>query len=553
MAGLKNNPKRNPGEVAELRARLDAAEDALRAIRSGQVDAVVVSGSTGQQQVFPLTGAENAYRIFVEAMTEGAVTLAYDGAIVYCNRSFAEMMRVPGERLIGTSIFRFVPDAERATLDGMLARAQQAPAKAELQLRNEDGEYRPVFVSVRSFQEFGARALCMVVTDLTEQKRQERIVAAGKLARTILEQALEAIAVCDEQGRVILASNALHDLCDCNPLFQPFDSVLALELPRSGGNAGDGERRRFTIREVLDGRSYRSVDVLLRRPSGELAHLLLGAARVKFPGAADNVGCVVTLYNIEERKRAEEALRHSERLAATGRLAATIAHEINNPLEGVTNLLYLIEQTPGLDPQVLDYANMAQSELLRVGRITKQTLAFHRESSAPVIIDLAELIESVVYLYERKMKDKAIELALDVTFRGRLSGFPTELRQVLVNLFENAVEASPHGGRLRLRAYPSREWNNSRLPGVRIVIADRGIGIAREQYARIFDPFFTTKGEKGTGLGLWVTQSIVQKHGGSVRLRSSTRPERNGTVFSVFLPVPAEGTTATADRTTSAA
>ncbi len=551
MAGLKNNSRRNTEEVAELRARLDAAEEALRAIRDGQVDALVVSGSGGREQVFPIAGAENAYRIFVEAMTEGAVTLAFDGAIAYCNRSFAELIRIPADRLIGMSVFRFVPDAERPTLDGLLSRAQQSPAKAELQFRNDDGEYVPVFVSVRSFQEFGARALCMVVTDLTEQKRQERIVAAGKLARAILEQALEAIAVCDERGRIVLASNALHELCDCNPLFQPFDTVLALEVSPARAAAPAGGAARFSVRDVLQGRSYRSVDVLLRRPSGELAHLLLSAGRVKLPGAAE--ACVVTLFNIEERKRAEEALRHSERLAATGRLAATIAHEINNPLEGVTNLLYLIARAPGLDPQVLDYANMAQSELLRVGRITKQTLAFHRESAAPVLIDLRELIESVVYLYERKMKDKAIQLSQDVTFRGRLKGFPTELRQVLVNLFENAVEASPPGGRLRIRAYPSREWNNSRAPGVRIVIADDGPGIPRDQYARIFDPFYTTKGEKGTGLGLWVTQSIVHKHGGSIRLRSSTGPKRSGTVFSVFLPVPAEATAESADGSISAA
>ena len=520
-------------EVQDLRRQLQAAQETLVAIQSGAVDAVVVS-SPGGDRLYTLTGAEHAYRIFVEAMNEGAATVSSDGTILYCNRCFAEMVRKPLDELIGTPILDLVPAVESKAFEALLRKSLESSGKAETSLCAAGGELIPVYISLRSFEEFGSRALGMVVTDLREQRRNQEMLAAGKLARLIMGQATEIIAVCDTEGRVIQASNALEQTCGTNPLFQPFDSILPLDLHIPGSEAPP---RRFRVADLFAGHSFRGVEVSYQVPQADRRHFLLSAAPVLLEGSP--AGCVITLFDIDERKRVEESLRRSEKLAATGRLAATIAHEINNPLEAVTNLLYLIETVPGLDREALNYANAAQEQLARVAHITRQTLAFYRESRQPQPVRLKEITDSILSLYRGKAQLKNIQVLEDLRFEGEIRGFPNQVAQVISNLFLNALEACPADGKIWVKLYPSREWSNSRKPGVRVVIADNGPGVAPRDRARLFDAFFTTKGEKGTGLGLWVSQGIVARHRGSLRFRSSVRPQHSGTVFSVFLPLPA--------------
>ena len=534
-------PKKAKGQqsqVSRLKERLSVAEDALAAIRDGKVDAVLVSNAAGDRML-TLSGAENGYRVFVEAMSEGAVTIATDGSIVYCNRGFAQMLERPLDQVIGSAFLELVAPDHHDTFKAMLNRSLDAAGRAEIALVAADGTEVPVFVSITSFEEYGSRALCMVVTDLREQKRHQEVVATGKLTRMLVDQALEGIAICDATGRIILASRALHKLCGCNPLFQPLDSVLKLEY--SGGDAPTS-----ILPEILRGRRYHACEVIASPAAGgESCHMLLSAGPMNLPDATSH-GFVITLFDIEERKRAEEALRQSERLAATGRLAATIAHEINNPLEAITNLLFLSVNARNVPADVAEYLRMAQSELTRVTHITRQTLTFHRHSQHPEQVQIADLLDSVMFLYARRATDKHIEIAREIEFTGTIMGYAAELRQVLSNLFSNALEASPVGGRLRIRVYHSHEYCNSNKPGVRIVIGDNGSGIPKVHLHHIFDPFYTTKGEKGSGLGLWVTQGIIAKHHGYIRLRSSTLPQRSGTVFSVFLPFAEEESIAAA-------
>ena len=500
----------------------------MAAIRSGRVDALVFGDGAGSQ-VFTLSGSENAYRLFVESMSEGAATIAGDGTILYCNRALAVLSGLPMERIIGTDVQKLLPPEEREIFNAAFEMARHSAAKVELHLA-ADTRRVPVLISLRAFSEFGARATCMVVTDLTEQKRHEELVSTGELARTILEQSAQAIAVCDTHGRIILASNVLNELCGRNPILQHFDELLPLQLQVDGLGT-----EHFSVSAVLAGRSFRGAEVSLRRPDGESRLFLLSANSLPLPSNGES-GCVVTLFDIQERKRSEEALRKSERLAATGRLAAVIAHEINNPLESVTNLLYLIHSDSSLGAKLAQYVEVAQSELSRVAHITKQTLAFHRESSEPAAMEVPAFVESIAYLFAPELQSKEIELIRDIRYFGEVRGYPSELRQVLANILANALEAIGHRGRVWLRVYRGIEHGETRREGLRIVVADTGPGIPRDDVHRIFEPFYTTKGEKGTGLGLWVSQGIVQKHDGSIRVWSSTRPNRCGTVFSVFLP-----------------
>lgn len=521
-----NRGNKQSAHIQKLKSRLGAAEETLAAIRDGRVDALVVSGPAGDRMV-TLPGSETGYRVFVEAMSEGAATVGEDGTILYCNSGFAALVGRPLETVIGSHFASLVAPADMARCSALLALPDGGPGRAEIALLGPDSREIPTFLSVTRFEEHGSRALCVVVTDLREQKRQEEVLAAAKLAQLLTEQAMEPTAVCDARGRIILANAAMNAICGCNVLFRQIGDVLQMRF--------NGGRPPMDVApEIISGKRFRSTEIVVTC-GREARHMLLSAGTMAVPGESAR-GFVITLFDIEERKRAEEALRESEKLAETGRLAATIAHEINNPLESITNLLYLISILPAVPETVAEYTRLAQAELERVSRITRQTLAFHRQSDQPEPVRLGELVDSVIFLYSRPAIAKHIEISREVRFSGEIMGYPGELRQLLSNLFANALEACPTGGRLRVRVYEGREFHNSSNPGVRIVIGDTGSGIAPEFFSRIFEPFFTTKGAKGSGLGLWVTQGIVAKHHGFIHMRSSTQAPRNGTVFSIFLP-----------------
>ncbi len=272
----------------------------------------------------------------------------------------------------------------------------------------------------------------------------------------------------------------------------------------------------------------------LRCKDGTTKHVLIHSNGLWREGVFVHTRCFVR--DVSEQKRMEEALRRSERLAATGRLAASIAHEINNPLESLTNLFYLIQSQAQLDETARFYAGLADKELRRIAHITRQMLGFYRESTRPTPVSVAEILDSVLEAYAGKLQSRAIEVKKRYLSGGVVEGFPFELRQLFANLVGNAIEASAEHGMIRLHLRESSDWNQKDRRGVGVSIADSGFGIPRECSARVFEPFFTTKGESGTGLGLWVCRGIVQKHEGTIRFRSSTRPHRSGTVFSVFLP-----------------
>jgi len=237
-----------------------------------------------------------------------------------------------------------------------------------------------------------------------------------------------------------------------------------------------------------------------------------------------------------ELERAADVLRENQKLLTLGRLAASIAHEINNPLESITNLLYLMEIDRSSPAKSGEYLKLAQRELNRVVDISKQTLSFSRETSTPVRLQLAELVEEVLVLYGRKIADKDLRVVREYESSAAITAFPGEMRQVLSNLITNAIEASTKRGTLTLRIRDTRKWSDSGVRGLRFSIADNGSGIPPDARRRLGEPFFTTKGHAGTGLGLWVTRSILSRYGGNLQLRSSTSAERHGTVFSIFLP-----------------
>jgi signal transduction histidine kinase len=246
------------------------------------------------------------------------------------------------------------------------------------------------------------------------------------------------------------------------------------------------------------------------------------------------LGGVAVNTDVTQIQHQEEALRRSEKLAAVGQLASSIAHEINNPLESITNLLYLVRHSDSME-DIQQYARIAQEELARVTEITLQTLRFHRQQTKAVAMDVGELLRTVISLYTGRLMVRNVSVELKLIEAPLVVCLEGEIRQVVNNLVRNALDAMSVGGRLLVRLHSECHPRTRRM-GVRLTVADTGEGIRPDIRARLFEPFQTTKEQTGTGLGLWVSKGIVEKHGGHIRMRSR-RDKQHGTVFAVWLPV----------------
>ena len=263
-------------------------------------------------------------------------------------------------------------------------------------------------------------------------------------------------------------------------------------------------------------------------------HWIVASGRVLFAPDNQPATMIGVTLDVTERHTAMEMLLRTEKLAAVGRLSSSIAHEINNPLESVTNLLYLARESTA-DKEAREYLDTAERELRRVADITSQTLRFHKQQSAPRAITAGELFDDCLSIRQGRLVNSAIQVERKLKTNRSVLCFDGEIRQVLNNLVGNAIDAmGANGGRLLLRAIEATDWPTGRC-GLLLTVADTGSGIEAPNLRHIFEAFFTTKGIAGTGLGLWVSQEIIDRHQGRLRVRSRTTPP-TGTVFTVFLP-----------------
>jgi PAS domain S-box-containing protein len=244
---------------------------------------------------------------------------------------------------------------------------------------------------------------------------------------------------------------------------------------------------------------------------------------------------VGVVTDVTHRKLAEDAMLRAEKLAIAGRLAASVAHEINNPLEAVSNLLFLITLT-GAAETAQEHAREALDQLMRVSMITQQTLKFHRQTGSPRLTSLSEVVNAVLSMFRGKLISAGIAVDMRAQREAEVSCMPNEAQQIFANLISNAIDAMPRGGRLVIRLRPSRDWQGNGTEGMRITFCDSGVGMSRATLRHVFEPFFTTKTDTGTGLGMWVVAQLVERHHGRVRVWSTQRTGRSGTAFSVFLP-----------------
>jgi PAS domain S-box-containing protein len=313
----------------------------------------------------------------------------------------------------------------------------------------------------------------------------------------------------------------------------PREHVISLEEFVNRIHGDDRERVAGVVQTALmSGETY-EVEFRVVWPD-ESVHWLSARGAVLRDETGAPTKIIGIALEVTQRHQAEKALRESEKLAATGRLAATIAHEINNPLEGVVNLIFLAKTDPKATQSTREFLAQADQELARVSHIVRQTLGFYRTSSVPRLLDASAMVEQIATLYRSKLQQKEVLVDLRTqTQPAKLFGLEGELRQVVSNLFSNAIDAVGPKGRIVVRV-TKRESRTGEV--VRILIADDGKGIDSSYRTKLFQPFFTTKKDVGTGLGLWISKGIIDKHSGRIRFRSSTRPGRSGTVFCIELP-----------------
>lgn len=436
-------------------------------------------------------------------------------------------------------------DAIRAQAEGIVQRAEKRRSDriSEWQRQVRNSIYGVITIAliagiliglyVRSQLHQVAQAYRSSLEDL--HRRAEEVFQSEQQLRTTLDSIGDGVITCDAQGRVAMMNPVAVELTRW-PLVEaqgrPLQEVFHIVNEHS--------------REVVENpvekvkRNNRIVDLAnhtaLIRPDGTEIQIADSAAPIR-DHKGIIAGIVMVFRDVTLARRTQEALLANEKLAVAGRLAATIAHEIHNPLDSVSNLLYLMRSGCSAEESVR-FMEMAEQELARVTQISRAMLGLYRESKAPVPVDLKEMLEEILLLMERRIVDLGVTVTTRLPENVVIEGFPAELRQVFSNLITNAAEATGKGGVVTVTVLPQmadRGAGQKMGSGAAVLITDNGPGISPDVQANLFQPFFTTKGEHGTGLGLWVSRGIINKHAGNISFTSDTSPTSHGTQVSVFL------------------
>ncbi len=558
-------------EIADLRNRLEEAEGTLRAIREGEVDALVVYGPGGEQ-IYTLKGADYSYRILIEAINEGAGILALDGDILYANQQLAEILGAPLERLVGTCICDYVEAADRELLMALLSHGRQGASKGEVSLRNRYGVIVPAYLSFRSFNlEEVPGAVCLVATDLTQQKRQEAILAEEQLSRAIFEQVEAVILVVDPEGRILRASHEAHQLCHSNLLLMHFDEVFRLSMfDLAAKKSSPAPFRPFSISPILQGRIYHGLEVSFSPPDGrEPLDLLLNAGPLR-GGQGEVLGAVVALTDITERKRVEEALKQAhdeleqrvkDRTAELRLMVAQLQEEVTDRLQTEESLRESEARLRHLSSRLLDaqererkrLAAELHDELGHALLTIKLQLRALERGLTPEQKKLAEDIEalqpfidgvlnSVRRLYFdlspgnledlgltgalRQMLDVFAKQHKDIRWQIRLDNldreFPPPTQTVIYRIVQEILtnigkHAKPSRVSVRVKRNPTAAL---------FTVEDNGCGFDTSQIHSLDDP--------NRGLGLAAMEERVRMQGGTLEIISR---ENQGTRIAFTLPL----------------
>jgi len=505
--------------VEDLVARLAQAEETIHAIHYGEVDAVVVNGPRGPQ-VFTLEGADHPYRVLVEQMREGTVTLDEEARILYSNCHFAAMVRTPVENVTTLRFDEFIQAPDSNHFVSMLEAARErGHASGELNLRAEDRALIPVRISMSRLNVGRIQTICLVISDLREQRRNEAIVREEQLSRSILDQAAEAIVVVDLQGVIVRCSQSAKNLARCSLLLNAFDSAFELTVAGSGLNACR------ILESVLNGVTMKGIETEMRHPDGETYALLLSAGPL-WGETNEPLGCVITFTNITDRKRAEEALaQQAQALAKSNsdlrQFAYSASHDLREPLRHLSVFSELLQKRyrDKLDDEAQRLIQHTVDSAHQMERLLKDLLAYTQAADAPAAatgpVDANAVLRKTLVTFENQIAEAGAKVTSD--------GLPQlDVHEVhLLQLFQNLI-----GNALKYRSAAPPEIHVSaerRAPGWTISVRDNGIGIAPEYQTQIFGLFQRLHGGgkySGSGIGLAICQKIVQRYGGKIWVES---------------------------------
>jgi PAS domain S-box-containing protein len=468
-----------------------------------------------------------------------SVTAVADG-----EEALAEALRNPPElvltdvmmpRMGGFELMRALrSDAATAAIPIIMlsARAGEEAESEGLEAGADDYLVKP-FTARELLARVGSHiAMQRLRQELTARERELRTKAerAEQQYRAILESISEGFVFVDREWRVQYVNRQVGGMAAVDPAAMVgerlWDAVPAL----AGTTFGEAFRRAMETGKVTEAQD-------LYPPSQRWLHV------TAYPSED---GLSLFGEDVTETRMQQEKLLLTEKLAATGRLAATIAHEINNPLESVLNLVYLARTSRSEIGKIREYLETAEKELTRVSHIARHTLGFYRETSLPADIDLTSLVEEVLTVYDSRLRASSIEIRRDFAIVPAIRGLRGEMHQVFSNLISNSIDAMREGGRLTLSI---RGQEGGQSSGVLVTIEDTGIGIPKENIPRLFEPFFTTKPSAGTGLGLWVVRQFVTSWGGSIGVESETGPGRHETRFTLSLPLVAVDKSRSSEKT----
>jgi PAS domain S-box-containing protein len=543
-ASKKFNVKELLGHIDALRQRLSEANETLDAIRSGAVDGIVVSGPEGEK-VFTLQGADHPYRVLIEAMHEGAVVVSTDGVILYSNQAFASLLGVPLESILGKPVRDFVDPRDLAVLDSLLKHTLKGSV-SELTLLAMSGAPVSVLISISKFSSDRIESFCMIVTDLSEQKRRDQIVASEEFLRVTFNHLLEGIIICDQEERILRANQAAIRIAGINPTGQSFDEAFPLRWDDEAFLTPPAEEpQRHLLSSLFKDAQARMTEASLQTADGRFFNLLVSVQPLN--GAGIGKGWVVTMSDITDRKKTEAELLKISKLESLGLLAGGMAHDFNNFLAVMVGNISLSKILVDPDSKVANHLEEAQKVALQAQAITRQLLAFSKGGvPAKETISIAGLIkDSAGFGLQGSNVQCRFSIQDDL---WPIEADEGQIRQAIHNLVLNARQAMPQGGIIQIQAknvilgseaspvVPDGEY-------VKISIKDQGPGIPKENLEKIFDPFFTTK-SKGSGLGLTSSYWIIKRHQGHISVVSEPGA---GATFHVYLQrstkVPSEGET----------
>jgi len=431
---------------------------------------------------------------------------------------------------MGRSITDIRPDLN-VDLKPLLTTVLRDVVNLEREVKSQQGHWYRLQIRPYKTLEDRVDGAVLVLMDIDViKKRNQELVLVAEFTKSIIDTMPEPVLVLSADLRIRMANQAFY---------QAFEVESGATLNQLVYDLGDGQWNKPDLRVLLEevlphDRDFLNHEVTYDFPGiGWKSFTLSGRYMVQEPDAAPLI--LLSLTDMTKRKKIEAALIQAEKLAIASRLAASIAHEINNPLEAITNLLYLA--STGDDAVVAkSYAAQALEEIGRVSHITQQTLKFYRQATAPSSVQIGEILDSLLVLFNGKFLFNNIQIHRQYREGPPLVCLAGDLRQIFANIIVNAIDAMASGGSLTLRVSTSFDRRDRERFGIRTTIVDTGIGMNTETLGRIYEPFFTTKNETGTGLGMWVSAQLVERLQGDLRVWSTTRPGRSGTAFSLFLP-----------------